>query len=86
MESTGVPPISQTDGHAYGDSLTMWNPVLWSYGAKEVNADGKTVAINSAETRNAIKWAQGAVKAALWARQRKPGLYSMADVLGLSDF
>src|ERR1700721_4276068 len=31
-------------------------------------------------------FAQGAVKAALWARQRKPGLYSMADVLGLSDF
>src|SRR5246500_3461418 len=31
-------------------------------------------------------FAQGAVKAALWARQRKPGLYSMADVLGLGDF
>jgi len=56
-------PISQTDGHAYGDSLTMWNPVLWGFGGKEVNADGKTVAINSQETRNAIKWAQGAVKA-----------------------
>ena len=31
-------------------------------------------------------FAQGAVKAALWARGRKPGLYSMADVLGLGDF
>jgi 4-hydroxy-tetrahydrodipicolinate reductase len=31
-------------------------------------------------------FAQGAVKAALWARDRKPGMYSMADVLGLSDF
>ena len=31
-------------------------------------------------------FARGAVKAALWARGRKPGLYSMADVLGLSDF
>ncbi len=31
-------------------------------------------------------FAQGAVKAALWARGRKPGLYSMADVLGLRDF
>lgn len=29
-------------------------------------------------------FARGAVKAALWARGRKPGLYSMADVLGLS--
>ncbi|TIT91692.1 MAG: 4-hydroxy-tetrahydrodipicolinate reductase, partial [Mesorhizobium sp.] len=29
-------------------------------------------------------FARGAVKAALWARARKPGLYSMRDVLGLS--
>jgi 4-hydroxy-tetrahydrodipicolinate reductase len=28
-------------------------------------------------------FARGAVKAALWARGRKPGLYGMADVLGL---
>jgi 4-hydroxy-tetrahydrodipicolinate reductase len=31
-------------------------------------------------------FARGALKAALWARGQKPGLYSMADVLGLSDF
>src|ERR1700738_2656707 len=31
-------------------------------------------------------FAQGAIKAALWARGKKPGLYSMNDVLGLSDF
>ena len=31
-------------------------------------------------------FAQGAVKAALWARHQKPGFYSMADVLGLTDF
>jgi 4-hydroxy-tetrahydrodipicolinate reductase len=30
-------------------------------------------------------FARGAMRAALWARGRKPGLYSMADVLGLSD-
>jgi 4-hydroxy-tetrahydrodipicolinate reductase len=30
-------------------------------------------------------FARGAVKAALWARGREPGLYSMADVLGLGD-
>jgi 4-hydroxy-tetrahydrodipicolinate reductase len=28
-------------------------------------------------------FARGAVRAALWGRDRKPGLYSMADVLGL---
>ncbi len=30
-------------------------------------------------------FARGAVKAALWARDKKPGLYSMLDVLGLSQ-
>ena len=30
-------------------------------------------------------FARGALHAALWARGRKPGLYSMADVLGLAD-
>jgi 4-hydroxy-tetrahydrodipicolinate reductase len=28
-------------------------------------------------------FAAGAVRAALWARGRKPGRYTMADVLGL---
>ena len=31
-------------------------------------------------------FARGAVKAALWARGKKPGFYSMRDVLGLADF
>jgi 4-hydroxy-tetrahydrodipicolinate reductase len=31
-------------------------------------------------------FARGALHAALWARSQKPGLYSMADVLGLSNF
>ncbi len=31
-------------------------------------------------------FARGALKAALWARGQKPGLYSRADVLGLKDF
>jgi 4-hydroxy-tetrahydrodipicolinate reductase len=31
-------------------------------------------------------FARGALHAALWARTQKPGLYSMADVLGLADF
>jgi 4-hydroxy-tetrahydrodipicolinate reductase len=36
--------------------------------------------IHRAEDRGIF--ARGAVQAALWARDRKPGLYSMADVLG----
>jgi len=39
--------------------------------------------VHKAEDR--MIFARGAVKAALWARDRKPGLYSMADVLGLSE-
>jgi 4-hydroxy-tetrahydrodipicolinate reductase len=31
-------------------------------------------------------FARGALHAALWARGRSPGLYSMMDVLGLTDF
>ena len=30
-------------------------------------------------------FARGAVRAALWARGQKPGIYTMADVLGLAD-
>lgn len=36
---------------------------------------------HKAESRDIF--AHGAVKAALWAKDQKPGLYSMADVLGL---
>ncbi len=39
--------------------------------------------VHRAEDR--MIFASGAVKAALWARDQKPGLYSMADVLGLAD-
>jgi 4-hydroxy-tetrahydrodipicolinate reductase len=31
-------------------------------------------------------FARGAVRAALWAKAQKPGLYTMADVLGLKNF
>src|SRR6188508_723074 len=40
--------------------------------------------VHKAEDR--MIFARGAVHAALWAKDKKPGLYSMADVLGLGDF
>jgi 4-hydroxy-tetrahydrodipicolinate reductase len=40
--------------------------------------------VHKAEDR--MIFARGALKAALWAQGQKPGLYSMADVLGLTDF
>ena len=39
--------------------------------------------VHRAEDR--MIFARGALKAALWARAAKPGLYSMADVLGLGN-
>ena len=46
--------------------------------------DGEVVTLAHTATDRAI-FARGAVKAALWARDKKPGLYSMADVLGLAE-
>ena len=40
--------------------------------------------VHKAEDR--MIFARGALHAALWARDQKPGLYSMADVLGLAGF
>ena len=39
--------------------------------------------VHRAEDR--MIFARGALKAAVWARDQKPGLYSMADVLGLGN-
>jgi 4-hydroxy-tetrahydrodipicolinate reductase len=46
--------------------------------------DGERIELRHvAEDRSLF--ARGALRAALWARGRKPGLYSMADVLGLDE-
>jgi len=45
--------------------------------------DGERIVLSHHAEDRAL-FARGALKAALWARGRKPGLYSMADVLGLS--
>jgi len=46
--------------------------------------DGERIVLSHhAEDRSLF--ARGALKAALWAHGRKPGLYSMADVLGFGE-
>jgi 4-hydroxy-tetrahydrodipicolinate reductase len=45
--------------------------------------EGETIELTHKAADRAI-FARGAVKAALWGQGRKPGLYSMADVLGLA--
>jgi len=41
-------------GHGFGDNHGWLYPLLWSFGAREVESDGKTVAIDSAETAKAV--------------------------------
>src|SRR5262249_28071302 len=50
-------PLGQTAGHTFGGAPGWWYPFLWSWGGKEVEADGKTVVLNSKETVESIKFA-----------------------------
>jgi len=59
-----------------GGSVTGDHEVIFA-------GDGETLRLAHTSGDRAI-FARGAVKAALWARDRKPGLYSMTDVLGLN--
>jgi len=61
-------PIGQTAGHTFGDAPGWWYPFLWSFGGKEVEADGKTVVLNSKETVESIKFA-----VALWKETMDEG-------------
>lgn len=49
-------PIGQTLGHTFGDAPGFCYPLLWGFGGKEREADGTTVAINSPETIEAVKY------------------------------
>src|SRR5918996_5480453 len=44
-------PISQTT-----DAISTLGPIMWAYGGKAVDADGKTVAVSSPETAEAIEY------------------------------
>ncbi|HKM71289.1 MAG TPA: extracellular solute-binding protein [Stellaceae bacterium] len=50
-------PYGQTLAHAFGDGPAFWYPYLWSWGGKEVEADGKTVVLDSKETVESVKFA-----------------------------
>src|SRR5215468_8109372 len=49
-------PIGQTLGHTFGDAPAFAYPYLWSWGGKEVEADSKTVALNSPATVESVKF------------------------------
>ena len=56
LKEAGLAPIAFPLGHAVGDGNDFNYSVLWSHGASDVAADGKTVAIDSAETRAALEY------------------------------
>jgi multiple sugar transport system substrate-binding protein len=49
-------PIGQSLGHSLGDPPIFCYAVLWAFGGKEVDADGKTVALDSKETLDAVEF------------------------------
>jgi multiple sugar transport system substrate-binding protein len=52
-------PLGQTLGHTFGDAPAFVYPYLWSWGGKEVEADGKTVVLNSPATVESVKFMAG---------------------------
>src|SRR6195256_817318 len=51
-------PVGQTFAQTFGDAPTFFYPLMWSYGGKEMEQDGKTIAINSKETIIAVNFAK----------------------------
>jgi multiple sugar transport system substrate-binding protein len=49
-------PIGQSLGHSLGDPPIFCYAVLWAFGGKEVDDDGKTVALDSKETLEAVEF------------------------------
>jgi multiple sugar transport system substrate-binding protein len=58
-------PVGQTLGHTFGDAPAFAYPYLWSWGGKEVEADGKTVVLDSKGTLESVKFMVGFWKDAL---------------------
>jgi multiple sugar transport system substrate-binding protein len=52
-------PIGQSLGHSLGDPPIFCYAMLWAFGGKEVEDDGKTVALDSKETLEAVEFGVG---------------------------
>ncbi|MFN8514875.1 MAG: ABC transporter substrate-binding protein [Chloroflexia bacterium] len=50
-------PFGAPAGRSSEDPRALWSAILWSFGGRMVEADGKTIAIGAAETRAALDWA-----------------------------
>ena len=49
-------PFGLELGHGFGDNHGWLYPLLWSYGGREVEPDGKTIVIDSDETARAVDY------------------------------
>lgn len=49
-------PLGQAVSHSFGDPPTFVYPLMWSFGGKEVEADGKTVVLDSKATVESVKF------------------------------
>jgi len=61
-------------GHGFGDNHGWLYPLLWSYGGREVDRDGKTVLLDSDETAKAVDFCRRFYKETMFE-----------DVLGWTD-
>src|SRR6185312_2217133 len=55
-------PFGQAVSHSFGDPPTFVYPLMWSFGGKEVEGDGKTVVIDSKGTVDSVKFMTAAYK------------------------
>lgn len=67
-------PIGLTMGHGFGDNHGWMYPLLWSFGGREVDKDGKKVVLDSDETAKAVDYVR-----TLYEKAQLP------DVLGWTD-
>jgi multiple sugar transport system substrate-binding protein len=67
-------PIGLTMGHGFGDNHGWMYPLLWSFGGREVDKDGKKVVLDSDETAKAVDFTRTLYQKA-----------QLQDVLGWTD-
>jgi multiple sugar transport system substrate-binding protein len=67
-------PFGFEIGHGFGDNHGWMYPLLWSYGGREVDRDGRTVLIDSDETAKAVDFCRRFYQETM-----------MEDVLGWTD-
>ena len=91
LKAAQLPPLGFPLGHAVSDGNDFAYSILWSFGGKEVEADGKTVAINSRETAAAIDFMRQFFQEAMipdvlsWDDASNNRVYSASEISATND-